>query len=100
MPTPTNSYLPVPVSIQQGTVDVVTGASEPAKEKELYDHSYFLVVMQSAIASSSTWAAFRTAMAALPPSTNYESRFSKSKRKAEVTRKVDPSKRGPGFERV
>lgn len=67
MPNPTNSYLPTPVSVQQGTVDVVTGASEPAKEKELYNHSYFLTALQSAIASSSTWAAFQQAMAALPP---------------------------------
>jgi hypothetical protein len=67
MSAPTNSYLPTPVSVQQGTVDVVSGASEPAKEKEIYNLSYFLAAMQSAIASSSSWAAFQTAMAALPP---------------------------------
>jgi hypothetical protein len=67
MPAPTNSKLPAPVSVQQGSITVVTGASEPAKEQALYNHSYFLAAMQTALANSATFAAFQTAMAALPP---------------------------------
>jgi hypothetical protein len=67
MSAPTNTYLPTPVSVQQGAVTVVTGASEPAKEKERYNLSYFLAAMQQAISSSTTWTQFQTAMAALPP---------------------------------
>jgi hypothetical protein len=66
MPVPTNSKLPAPVSVQQGSITVVSGASEPAKEQELYNLSYFLASMQSALAGSATFAAFQTAMAALP----------------------------------
>jgi hypothetical protein len=66
MPLPTNSPLPTPVSVQQGSIRVVTGASEPSKEQALYNHSYFLAAMQAALAGSSTFAAFQTAMAALP----------------------------------
>jgi hypothetical protein len=66
MSAPTNSYLPTPVSVQQGTVDVVSGASGPAKEKEIYNVPYFLAAMQLAIASSTSWAQFQTAMSQLP----------------------------------
>jgi|HubBroStandDraft_6_1064221.scaffolds.fasta_scaffold385185_1 hypothetical protein len=66
MPAPTNSKLPTPVSVTQGTVTVVSGASEPAKEQEIYNLSYFLAAMQTALAGSSTLAAFQAAMAALP----------------------------------
>jgi hypothetical protein len=66
MSAPTNSQLPVPVSVTQGSITVVSGASEPAKERAIYNHSAFMAAMQSALANSSTYATFQTAMAALP----------------------------------
>ncbi|MFY9983497.1 MAG: hypothetical protein WAK31_02015 [Chthoniobacterales bacterium] len=67
MSAPTNTFLPTPVSVQLPAVDIVTGPSEPGKEQEIYNLSYFLAAMQTAIANSTSWAAFQTAMAALPP---------------------------------
>ena len=67
MSAPTNSLLPVPVSLQQGSVTVVSGASEPAKEQELYNLSSFLAAMQLALKNAATFAAFQASMAALPP---------------------------------
>jgi hypothetical protein len=67
MPAPTNSPLPTPVSVTQGAVTVVSGASEPAKEQELYNLSYFLAAMQTALKNAATFAAFQASMAALPP---------------------------------
>jgi hypothetical protein len=62
----TNSKIPAPVSVTQGTVTVVSGPSEPMKEAEIENLSAFLSQMQAAIAASTTYAAFQTAMAALP----------------------------------
>jgi hypothetical protein len=66
MSAPTNTYLPTPVSVQQGAALIVTGASEPAKEKEIYNLSYFLTAMQAALAANTTYAGFAAAMLALP----------------------------------
>ena len=66
MPAPTNSPLPTPVSVQQGSIRVVTGASEPAKEAAIYNHSYFLAAMQAALVANTTYAGFAAAMLALP----------------------------------
>jgi hypothetical protein len=66
MPTPTNSKLPVPVSVTQGSITVVSGPSEVMKEQEIYNLSYFAAALQSAIAASTTWSEFQTACASLP----------------------------------
>jgi hypothetical protein len=66
MPTPTNSLLPAPTSVTQGTITVKTGSNPTASEAELYNLSYFMAAMQTALANSSTFAAFQSAMAALP----------------------------------
>ena len=66
MPTPTNSKLPVPVSVTQGSITVVSGPSEVMKEQEIYNLSYFLAAMQSALAANTTYAGFAAAMLALP----------------------------------
>ncbi len=66
MPTPTNTDLPAPTSVQQGVVTIKTGSNPPASEAELYNLSYFLSAMQAAIAASTTYAQFAAAMLALP----------------------------------
>jgi hypothetical protein len=66
MSAPVNSKLPVPVSVTQGSITVVSGASEPAKEAAIYNHSAFLAAMQTALASNTTYAGFAAAMLALP----------------------------------
>lgn len=64
--SPTNSKLPAPVSVIQGTVTVVSGPSEPMKEAEIENLSAFLAAMQAALAANTTYAGFAAAMLALP----------------------------------
>jgi hypothetical protein len=62
----TNSKIPAPVSVQQGSVTIVSGPTESMKEAELLNLSAFLGQMQAAIAANSTYAGFAAAMLALP----------------------------------